>query len=107
MSSFLIYPRVSASSAALFLFGCHYISKEREVLIDFPGRDLAVVRLPFAGLELDEFFGDHPQPRADDGIRFQFVDRFGQRLRKSLNSALGDLRERQFVKIAEVCRTGV
>ena len=51
--------------------------KEREVLIDFPGRDLPVIGLPFAGLELDEFVGNHSQSRANHGIAFEFVERLG------------------------------
>src|SRR5262245_44962342 len=54
------------------------ILEEGKVLIDFPRRDLAVVGFPFAGLQLDEFVGNHSQPRADDAVIFELSERFGQ-----------------------------
>src|SRR5262249_46648713 len=75
------YTRVNSASGP---------SKERQILIHFPGRHLAVIAFPLAALQFDEFIGNHAQAGTDDGVALQFVDRFGQRLRESLDSALGN-----------------
>src|SRR5262249_54978493 len=48
--------------------------EKREVLVDFPGGDLAVVGFPFAGFQLDELVGDHSQARADDAVAFELIE---------------------------------
>src|ERR1700744_858274 len=65
-----------------------FLSKEFEVLPDFPGRDVALVLDPFHALELQELVGHRPERVAQQAVGLEGVERRAEVLRQGRDAGL-------------------
>jgi carboxymethylenebutenolidase len=68
-------------------------SEHRQIPLDLPRRHLAVVLVPLLPLQMQELRVDRPEPRLDDLVALQLVQRLVEALRQRADAALVVLAE--------------